>query len=515
MRFLAWIGLLWSIQIAWALSEAASFAQQCRSFLAGHLADTQAPTVEFVAAGTDLTFYTDNSTCDHISLTVSMDLCRVSLSIPTSTRSGVDLELWFPSNWTGRFLQTGNGGIDGCIRYEDLAYGVSNGFATAGSNNGHDGKALAALYQNDEVTVDFAWRALRASVIIGKNLLGSFYGKPHTKAYYMGCSLGGRQGIDAADRFPDDFDGILAGAPAVDFNNLTSWRASFFPITGTPGSPQFLTKEQWTLVHREVLRQCDGIDGVEDGIISDPMLCDFHADSLRCVAGLSDGCLSAAQVETVRRVFSPLLDEDGQLVYPAMQPGSEITAAEGLYSGAPWLYSAEWFKYVVYNPTWDPATFTLHDAYVADALNPGTIRTWPNHLSMFRHRGGKLILYHGQQDEKITSFNSQRLYDHLHRSMRLSSADMDAFLRFFRVPGMGHCSGGPGASCFGQMGGASAQGVPFSRETNLLAALVAWVEDGAGPDTVLGRKFVDDRMELGVEKERLHCRYVILFPIFW
>ncbi|GES60182.1 tannase-domain-containing protein [Aspergillus terreus] len=508
MRLIAWIGLLWSIQVAWALSEPDAFAQRCRSFLAGHLADSQRPTVDFVAAGTNLTFYGTNTTCDHISITAPTDLCRASLSVPTSTRSGVDIELWLPSNWTGRFLQTGNGGIDGCIRYEDLAYGISNGFATAGSNNGHDGKTAAALYQNDEVTIDFAWRALRASVVVGKNLVESFYNKPHRKAYYMGCSLGGRQGIDAAARFPDDFDGILVGAPAVDFNNMTSWRASFFPITGRAGSARFLTKEQWALVHREVLRQCDGIDGVEDGIISDPTLCQFQADRLRCVAGRVEGCLSTAQVETVRKVLSPLVDEDGQLIYPAMQPGSEIAAAEGLYSGTPWPYSTEWFKYVIYNPTWDPASFTVHDAYVADARNPGAIRTWPSDLSAFRRRGGKLILYHGQQDEKITSFNSQRFYDHLSRAMGLSSAAMDGFLRFFRVPGMGHCAGGPGAWGFGQMGGASAQGVRFERETNALAALVAWVEeDGPGPDTVLGRKFVDDRMERGVEKERAHCRY--------
>ncbi|KAL5364441.1 tannase and feruloyl esterase-domain-containing protein [Aspergillus floccosus] len=507
MRLMAWIGLLWSIQVAIALSAPGSFAQRCRSFLAGHLTDTQRPTVEFVAAGSNLTLYGTNTSCDHVSISVPVDLCRVSLSVSTSTRSGVDIELWLPSNWTGQFLQTGNGGIDGCIRYEDLAYGISNGFATAGSNNGHDGKTAVAMYQNDEVIIDFAWRALRASVVVSKNLVESFYNKPHSKAYYMGCSLGGRQGIDAADRFPDDFDGILVGAPAVDFNNMTSWRASFFPITGKPGSSHFLTKEQWALVHREVLRQCDGIDGVQDGIISDPTRCQVEPDRLRCGAYRSDGCLSAAQIETVRRVFSPLLDEDGQLIFPAMQPGSEIAAADGLYSGTPWLYSTEWFKYVIYNPTWDPATFTLHDAYVADALNPGTIRTWPSDLSGFRRRGGKLIIYHGEQDEKITSFNSQRFYDHLSRSMGLASTDMDGFLRFFRVPGMGHCSGGPGAWCFGQMGGASAEGVRFEKETNALAALVAWVEDGVSPDTVLGRKFVEDRVELGVEKERFHCRY--------
>jgi hypothetical protein len=114
MRLFAWIGHLWGIQVAWALSEPGAFAQRCRSFLAGHLANSQRPTVDFVAAGTNLTFYGTNTTCDHVAITLPTDLCRVALSVPTSTRSGVDVELWFPSNWTGRFLQTGNGGIDGC-----------------------------------------------------------------------------------------------------------------------------------------------------------------------------------------------------------------------------------------------------------------------------------------------------------------------------------------------------------------------------------------------------------------
>jgi len=175
---------------------------------------------------------------------------------------------------------------------------------------------------------------------VGKTLSDLFYGRSHQKSYFLGCSLGGRQGIKAAEMFPEDFDGILAGSPALDFNNLQSWRASFFPITGPNTSSDFISKSTWaTLIHDEILHQCDGIDGVIDGIIEDPNICNFHPEALLCAANTSTNCLTSAQVEMVRRVFGPLYGENGNLIYPAMQPGSEIKAAEKLYAGAPFSYS--------------------------------------------------------------------------------------------------------------------------------------------------------------------------------
>ena len=140
--------------------------------------------------------------------------------------------------------------------------------------------------------------------------------------------------------FPRDFDGIVAGSPAVDFNNLQSWRANFFIITGPSNSSNFISKSTWTgLIHDEVLNQCDGIDGAVDGIIEDPSLCNFNPETLLCQPRSSANCLSSSQVEILRRIFSPLFDETGSLIYPAMQPGSEIMAVEKLYAGAPFSYS--------------------------------------------------------------------------------------------------------------------------------------------------------------------------------
>jgi hypothetical protein len=178
-------------------------------------------------------------------------------------------------------------------------------------------------------------------VTSGKTLTKKLYKKPPSKSYYLGCSLGGRQGIKAAEVFPNDFDGIVAGSPALDFNNLISWRARFFPITGPIGSSDFITSDQWeNLIHNEVLKQCDGLDGVLDGIIEDPTICDFRPEAIMCPSTKnSTDCLTPKQVEIVRNVLSPFYDEDGGLIYPAMQPGSEVYAVQKLYAGKPFSYS--------------------------------------------------------------------------------------------------------------------------------------------------------------------------------
>jgi hypothetical protein len=162
----------------------------------------------------------------------------------------------------------------------------------------------------------------------------------------------------------------------------------------------------------------------------------------------------------------------------------------------------------VYDPTWDPLEFTIHDATVVDELNPENIRTWPTDFSAYEKRGGKIITYHGQQDGKITSFNTERFYNHLSETMQRSPFELDNFIRFFRISGMSHCASGPGAWAIGQGGRPPAAATAFTRDENILAALVAWVECEIAPDTVRGTKYVNDTPKLGIEFQREHCRYV-------
>lgn len=182
--------------------------------------------------------------------------------------------------------------------------------------------------------------SLHTGVVAGKILAKLFYKRTLKKSYYLGCSSGGRQGIKASEMFPNDFDGIVAGAPALDFNNLVSWRASFYPITGSVRSPDFIKPSTWkTLIHKEILKQCDGLDGVTDGILEDPNLCDFRPEALACANDTVTNCLTDVQAKMIRKIFSSLYGEDGKLIYPAMQPGSEIMAVEKLYAGKPFSYS--------------------------------------------------------------------------------------------------------------------------------------------------------------------------------
>ncbi len=179
-------------------------------------------------------------------------------------------------------------------------------------------------------------------MLAGKQLTKLFYNRDYDKSYFLGCSLGGRQGIDSAEKFPDDFDGIVAGSPALDFNNLISWRARFFTITGSNSvnSSNFITPSIWiSLIHEEVLRQCDSLDGVIDGIVEDPTRCNFCPETLLCTNGTSKNCLTSIQVDMVREIFSPFYDTHGNLIYPAMQPGSEVLAVQKLYVGKPFSYS--------------------------------------------------------------------------------------------------------------------------------------------------------------------------------
>lgn len=490
-----------------------TFEEKCLAFNPEKFVPGATRTVlQYVPANTTLTFPDNVASCNRASQAVAASLCRVALSIKTSKKSNITFEAWLPEDWSGRFLATGNGGIDGCIKYEDLAYTSSNGFAAVGANNGKNGTDGLPFFNNPETVIDFAWRSLHTSADAGKALAKRFYGKQHSKSYYLGCSLGGRQGIKSAEKFPNDFDGIVAGAPGVDFNNLVSWRARFFTITGAVGSKDFIPATAWkTWIHDEVLRQCDTIDKAQDGIIEDPSLCNFDPSTLLCkenTTTTTTNCLSSPQVEQLRTIFTDYTYPNGELIYPAMQPGSEVLAVDRLYAGTPFVYSADWFKYVVYsNASWDAASYSLADARAASSLNPGDIRTYPtqHELRAFERRGGKILTYHGQQDNQITAFNTARWYGDLKGTR--GAREMDAWIRYFRVSGMNHCNSGPGAWVLGQGGNAAAAGVPFERERNVLRAVVDWVERGVAPEYVEGTKFVDDVVAKGVDFRRRHCRF--------
>lgn len=454
---------------------------------------------QYIPANTNITLEQDDqlATCARPSQVVPVDLCRVAMFVKTSDISNLTLEAWLPTNWTGRFLSTGNGGLSGCIQYEDIAYGTSFGFATVGANNGHNGTSGQAFYKNAEVVADFSYRSVHTGVVVGKAITKAYYQHDYTKSYYLGCSTGGRQGFKEVQSFPSDFDGVVVGAPALAFNNLSSWSGSFYQYTGPNTSATWLSPDEWALVHTDILNQCDDLDGVKDGIIEDPDLCYYRPVTLQCAPDASNtsACLSAAKVGTVTKVFQPYwgwgANNQTALIFPRMQPGSELSDAFIYYNGQPFPYTEDWYRYAILeDPTWQASQLNAYYAALAAEKNPSNIQTWKGDLSAYKNKGGKILHYHGQADSIITSENSPRYYDHVSETMGLPPSELDAFYRFFRISGMDHCSGGVGAWQIGQTTLGAAD-VKLDPQNNVLLRMVAWVEQGEAPVTVRGTKFVN------------------------
>ncbi|KAI9046221.1 putative feruloyl esterase [Aspergillus affinis] len=489
-----------------SLAREDAFKSQCTSFADKiDLPNVRVNFVNYVPGNTNLSLAGNPATCGEGSQSVPADICRIALAVATSNSSEITMEAWFPRDYAGRFLSTGNGGIGGCIQYYDVAYASGLGFATVGANNGHNGTSGEPFYQHPEVVEDFAYRSLHTGVVIGKQLTKQFYDQGFKKSYYLGCSTGGRQGFKSIQKYPNDFDGVVAGAPAFNFVNLLSWSAHFYPITGSPSSDSYLSPAAWKIVHNEILRQCDGIDGARDGVIEDPDLCHPIMETIICKSGSSSKkCITGAQAKTVREILSPLYGVNGTLLYPRMQPGSEILAAQMMYNGEPFAYSKDWYRYVVYNDTkWDATTFSVSDTANALAQNPFNIQTWDADLSPFRAAGGKVLTYHGLQDQLISSENSKLYYARVAETMDLAPEDLDEFYRFFPISGMAHCAQGDGA--FG-IGNGYRTDNGKKPENNVLMAMVQWVEKGIAPEHVRGAKFANGPGS-AVEYTRKHCRY--------
>ncbi|KAG6877612.1 hypothetical protein C0993_005616 [Termitomyces sp. T159_Od127] len=403
--------------------------------------------------------------------------------INTTSTSAVYAEAWLPDTWYGRYLTVGNGGLGGCIDYSNLDYGASLHFATIGSNNGHDGTSIEgqAFLNKPEVINDFAFRAIHVGTVIGKQIVAAYYGSPHDKSYFLGCSTGGRQGTKAALKYPEDFDGIVAGAPATDWNHLLGLGAMLGRYLGAPHastSPTFIPPTLWKVIRTEILEQCDELDGVKDGIITEPDICDFRPEALVCSGDDTSACLSSVQVETLSKIHRPLFGTEGQLLYPRPDPGCEADVSSMLVLlGTINPLSRNWFRYTIFNDSsYDFSNFSLEDIVLADNINPGGISTFDGDLSRFRDRSVLCCLRHGRT---------------------LGMPSLDFFYRLFLIPGMNHCINGPGAGNFGQMY-AETNKVNASTH-NVLLAMVDWVEGDMPPDSVIGVS--DDG------KQRIHCRY--------
>ncbi|KAI5781230.1 tannase and feruloyl esterase [Geopyxis carbonaria] len=472
------------------VNAASPGAARCASFAATlKLENTSITATTYLTANETFVIPDAHPTCAQ-NATTPVALCRLELLTKTTSTSQVVTELWLPDNFNKRVAATGNGGFNGCVDYDALNYIASMGFAVIGSDNGHTGQTGEPFLNHPEVINDFGYRAIHTEAVLMKQVARAYYGVAHKKAYWMGCSTGGRQGFKSIQDYPADFDGVLAGAPAVDFNRLLSWSGALLDV-GLQDPAAALSPELLSAVQADAIARCDALDGVTNGIIDEPNNCDpTPSAKLLCAADATDTttCLTPAQLRTLKVYFTALTMPDGTK-FPRVDPGTPFAPLS--------FFIENWHRYVVYNSTaWDPATdWNTTDAFIrTDAINPGGIASWaPEKMHAFAARGGKVLTYHGTTDPLIPSGSSIKWYNAVQKSV--GAGTMAQFYRFFRVPGMDHCYGGTGTGAFGQLYPTTLAPGAQTAANNVVQALVAWVESGRKPETL-----VAGNSETGVQR---------------
>ena len=389
--------------------------------------------------------------------------CRVAAVLRPSSDSHIEMEVWLPAEgWNGKFQAVGNGGWAGTISYPALATALREGYATASNDTGHKGGNALFAIGHPEKLVDFAYRAVHEMTVQAKAIIAAYYSRPARLSYWNGCSTGGRQGLMAAQRYPEDFDAIVAGAPANYQTHLHAWDLSVaVPVLKDPASAVPAAKLQ--MVNSAVVNACDANDGVRDGLLNDPRACKFDVASLQCTAGDSATCLTAPQVAALKRAYQPARTSDGTVVFPGKDPGSE-TGFTAFLAGqqAPGV-SVGSFQVAYQDPKWDATTFDLNrDLKLVDEKVGSIVNATNPDLRAFKARGGKVLMYHGWNDTAISAGNSIDYYTSVQKRM---GGRQDDFIRLFMAPGMNHCGGGPGPN-----------------QVNWMAALERWREKGDAPD---------------------------------
>jgi feruloyl esterase len=423
-------------------------------------------------------------------------LCRVQGVLRPTSDSSIGFEVWLPAEgWNGRFLGVGNGGFAGSIGYASLAAAVQSRYAAASTDTGHAGGLTDAGWAvgHPEKVIDFGWRAVHLTTVAGKELTATFYGKPANYSYFSSCSNGGRQGLMEAQRFPEDYDGIIAGAPAYRWTGLFTsfvWNAQ---ALAKPGAA--IPAAKTPAIARAVLDQCDARDGLPDGLVSDPRHCRVDLRKLRCTESESDSCLTPPQITALQAIYQGAHTSQGKQIYFGFPPGGE--AAPGSAGWDAWIFGAapgasiqnafgsSFVKQIVGAPaSWTPAEFDFdRDFGPLEARTAATFNATSPDLSRFAAHGGRLILWHGWSDAAIPAQGTIDYRDNVVR--RMGEKQAGQFVRLFMVPGMHHCAGGTGPSDFGQN---SVPAADDSAATSVLAALQEWVEEGHAPEQLIAKQ---------------------------
>jgi hypothetical protein len=359
------------------------------------------------------------------------------------------------TNWNGKFQGIGNGGFAGTIGYTALADAVAHGYAAASTDTGHEatGQTPNAEWalKHPEKIADFGYRAIHETAVTAKHVIAAFYGDAPQHSYFNSCSNGGRQALMEAERYPADYDGIIAGAPANYWTHLLASAASGVKATLSEAA-SYIPASKLPAIEAAALAQCDALDGVKDGVIENPMACHFDPSVLRCKGAESDACLTGPQLTALGSIYGGLKDAKGQQVFPGLSPGAEgepgawgsWVTGDAPQKSQMYYFSTQFFENMVYDdPAWRFQSFDPdRDTKAADDKLAAVLNSTNPDLSAFRQRGGRLIIYHGWADPAIPAVNAVNFYLSMTAKMGMTASGEIA--RLYMVPGMGHCGGGPG-----------------------------------------------------------------------
>jgi len=395
--------------------------------------------------------------------------CRVAATLTPSPDSHIEMELWMPTeNWNGKFLAVGNGGWAGTIDTGAMTTGLGKGYAAASNDTGHKDCSASFPVGHPEKLVDFGYRSMHEMALQSKAIIQAFYKRGAQLSYYQGCSTGGRQGMMEAQRYPDDFDAIIAGAPVYNQVHLNESQVSL-QVEMLRDASRIVPPGKVTLFANAVMAACDEKDGVKDNIVSNPRVCKFDPAALACKAGDAPDCLTAAQVESAKTAHAQVKTKSGEIVYPGHSPGFETgwriptpgNALNPLFGDMP--------RYVGHqDANWDLMTFNLDTDLALALKNASFIEANDPDLAKFKARGGKLLLYHGWADPGPAPENTINYYSQVVKKL---AGKQDDWMRLFLLPGVGHCGGGVGPD-----------------QADFLGALERWRESGSAPAEIIASR---------------------------
>jgi Tannase and feruloyl esterase len=441
--------------------------------------------------------------------------CRIAGILKPAADSNIQFEVWMPATgWNGKFQGLGNGGFAGSVNFAGLGLALAHGYAAASTDTGHQAGGTDGNWASGhrEKLIDFGYRAIHEMTEKGKAITRAFYGEQPKHSYFSSCSNGGRQALMEAQRYPADYDGIIAGAPANSFTHLLTgamWNAQ--ALTSDPAA--FIPSAKVPAIEAATLSACDTNDGVKDGVIDDPSRCNFDPAVLLCSGPESNTCLTQPQITALKKIYGGARNSKGEQLFPGWSPGGEMgfNGWQGWITGsAPaksiqFAFGSQFFQNMVYeDAAWDYRTFDVdHTPKVADDKLASVLNATDSDLKRFEKHGGKLIIYHGWSDAAIAPTNAINYYQSV--VSKMGAKEAAGFVKLYMVPGMQHCSGGPGPNVFGQSSPAEKD-----PEHDISAALERWVEQGSAPAAIIATKFKGDTPSGGVLRTRPLCAYPLV-----